>query len=115
MNLPTLNINLGAAVQTMAQAFSASAGIALQADDYVHHEFEEYLKAVDRIAALRRSGRISAEVAQNLLDSRKKSLDSVMQAAKGIKLIAAQTAVNSAIQAINGVIGQALSLLAIAL
>ncbi|MBV8275596.1 MAG: hypothetical protein JO170_10125 [Verrucomicrobia bacterium] len=103
------NIDISAALQQVLTAFSQNAGVAISATALVQHQFSQYIEDLENLQDSINDGTVSPALAQNVVDSEKASLDAAIQAATGLRLVAVQNAVNTALKVLEQILGTALS------
>ncbi len=79
-----------------------------QASAFASHEFQQYIANVEHVQTMVEQGKVTDQEAQFLVDQYKASMKAVLLAVEGLGLVAAQNAINAAIDTLNGALNSAL-------
>ena len=79
-----------------------------QASSYASHEFQQYIVNVEHVQNMAEEGKVTDQEAQYLVDQYKLSMRAVLLAIEGLGVIAAQNAINAAIDVLNSALNAAL-------
>ena len=77
-------------------------------EDYATTEFKKYLIQVEHIQQMKAQKTISEDEAKFLLDMQKHSMRSILLTIEGLGLLAAEAAINAALEAVRDVINTAI-------
>lgn len=103
------NLNIAQVVNDMLQAalpYLSKGG--QQASAYASHEFQQYIVNVEHVQKLSEEGKVTDQEAQFLVDQYKLSMKAVLLTIEGLGIIAAQNAINAAIDVLNSALNKAL-------
>jgi len=103
------NLNITQIVNEMLQAAlpHLSKG-GQQASSFASHEFQQYIHNIEHVQKMAEEGKVTDQEAQFLVDQYKMSMKAVLLAVEGLGVIAAQNAINAAIDVLNGALNTAL-------
>jgi hypothetical protein len=79
-----------------------------QASTFASHEFQQYIRNVEHVQNMAEEGKVTNQEAQFLVDQYKASMEAVLLTIEGLGLVAAQNAINAAIDVLNNALNTAL-------
>lgn len=79
-----------------------------KATEFASHEFQQYIINIEHIQNMAEKGKVEDEEAQFLVDQYKLSIKAVLLTVEGLGVIAAQKAINEAIDVLNNALNTAL-------
>ena len=103
------NLDVGKIVGDMVQASAgALAKGGSQATQYASHEYEQFVLDIEHVQTMAEQKTITDEVAQALVNQHKLSMQAVFLTVEGLGVIAAQNAINAALNVLNNALMAAL-------
>lgn len=79
-----------------------------QAAEFASHEFQQFIINIEHIQTMAEEGKVSDEEAQFLVEQYKLSIKAVLLTVEGLGMIAAQKAINAALDVLKNALNAAL-------